>query len=134
MNNISIFGRLVKDPEIKTYTTKKGDSGACVRFTVAVNRSFGEGSDFFDCILFGEKRAKVVESFFRKGSRIAVNGAMEQNKYQTDQGENRYRWNLNVSDFYFVDTKAESKASEPTGNTEVINGETVDLENAELPF
>ena len=130
MNKICILGRLTKDPEIKTYTNKKGNSGACARFTVAVNRSFGEESDFFDCVLFGENRAKVIEKFFHKGSRIAVDGSMEQSKWQNDKGENRYSWSLNVSDFYFVDTKAESERS----RTETINGEPVDLDEAELPF
>lgn len=104
MNSINIFGRLVRDPELKTYTNAKGETSSLCNFSVAVNRKFGEETDFFSCTVFG-KRAEVINKFFAKGSRIAVHGSM-----QCSKSENKYFWNLMVDDFTFVDTKNEAKA------------------------
>lgn len=79
MNSINIYGRLVRDPELKAYTNSKGESNTMCNFTVAVNRRFGDDADFFNCTIFG-KRAEVIDKFFRKASRIAVSGEMQCNK------------------------------------------------------
>ena len=38
MNSINIFGRLVRDPELKAYTNAKGETSSLCNFSVAVNR------------------------------------------------------------------------------------------------
>lgn len=102
MNSINIYGRLVRDPELKAYTNSKGESNTMCNFTVAVNRRFGDDADFFNCTIFG-KRVEVIDKFFRKASRIAVSGEMQCNKK-----DDKYYWNLLVSNFDFVDTKNDS--------------------------
>ena len=106
MNVINIYGRLTRDPELKTYTNQKGEAGSLCRFSVAVNRRFGEEADFFSCTVFG-KRAEVINKFFAKGSRIAITGSM-----QCDKVDDKYFWNLMVDNFDFVDSKDEKPARE----------------------
>ena len=67
MNSINIFGRLVRDPELKAYTNAKGETSSLCNFSVAVNRKFGEETDFFNCTVFG-KRAEVINKFLRKAA------------------------------------------------------------------
>lgn len=123
MNNINIYGRLARDPEVKDYTTQKGDSGKICNFTVAVNRNFGEEADFFNCRIFG-KRAEVIEKYFSKGSRIVIAGEMQCQVYEKN-GEKKYPWVLLVRDFNFVDSKNDGamQNSKPADSFEQIDEE-----------
>ncbi|MEG2441915.1 MAG: single-stranded DNA-binding protein, partial [Acetivibrio sp.] len=100
MNNITIHGRLTRDPELKEYTTKKGDTGESCKFSVAVDRRFGEETDFFNCITFGGL-SRVIDKHFAKGKEIVVSGEMQCNTYTNDKGEKKYPWTLAVQNFDF---------------------------------
>ena len=51
MNNVSLIGRLTKDPDERQ---SAGENPTTVtRFTTAVDR-FGEGADFIGCVAFGK--------------------------------------------------------------------------------
>lgn len=128
MNNINIYGRIARDPEIKDYTTQKGDNGKMCNFAVAVNRNFGEEADFFNCRIFG-KRAEVIEKYFSKGSRIALCGEMQCQAYTKD-GEKKYPWVLMVRDFDFVDSKSESNGANNTNS----NTDSFDQLEEDVPF
>lgn len=120
MNNIVIKGRLAKNPEM-TSVNVKGDSKSVTKFDVAVNRTFGEGADFFNCVVWG-KTAEFVNKFFSKGQEILVSGSMQQRKWQDKEGNNRYSWDLNASQVEFCGSKgdkAESTGSAPEGFEEI---------------
>jgi len=128
MNSITIHGRLTRDPEVKTYTTKKGDEGKICNFTVAVDRSFGDETDFFDCQAFG-KKADVIEKFFFKGKEIVVNGSMQCDPYEAKDGSKRYPWRLHMNEFDFCGSKSDSapaaSASEPVPEFKEIPDEDI---------
>lgn len=107
MNSACIHGRLVRDPELKDYTTGKGEPGKLVKFTVAVNRRFGEEADFFDCVCYG-KLAEVIDKYFSKGREIVVSGEMQCHKYEAKDGTMRYPWSLVVNTFDFCGSKKDS--------------------------
>ncbi len=88
MNVICIAGRLVKAPEIID-----SEKGTVAKFSVAVNSS--SDPTFFDCVAF-DKTANVVNDFTRKGSSVAIQGYMQQRKYEKD-GEKRSAWQLVVT-------------------------------------
>lgn len=125
MNSISIYGRLARDPSLKNYTNKDGDSGSLCNFTVAVNRPFGEEADFFNCTIFG-KRAEVIDKFFHKGSRIAINGSM-----QCEKKDDKYYWKLIARDFDFVDSKSENQGNQAETAAPADSFETID---DDVPF
>lgn len=82
MNNVTLMGRLVADPELRQ--TQSGIS-AC-RFTLAVNRKVknknGEyDADFISCVAW-RQTAEFVSKYFSKGSMIAVSGSLRTGKYQ----------------------------------------------------
>lgn len=111
MNSTFIHGRITKDPELKSYTNAKGESGSVCNFSVAVGRRMGEETDFFNCKCFG-KRAEVIEKFFKKGKEIVVSGEMQCRKYQDKDGNNRTAWELNVMDFDFCGKKGDSASTD----------------------
>lgn len=125
MNNITIHGHLAKDTEIREYTTAKGESGKLCKFTVAVNRRFGEEADFFNCVAYG-KAAEVIDKFFSKGSEIAVIGEMHCDPYTPKGSETkRYPWTLRVQQFDFCGKKdgtpAHDNAEAPKDSFEEID-------------
>ena len=86
MNNVSLVGRLTKEPELK-YTP----SGVAVcNFTLAVNRPFknanGESEADFIMVQVWRKPAENAANFLKKGSQAAVNGRINTRHTRTTKG------------------------------------------------
>ena len=132
MNNTCIYGCFVCDPEMKSYTTSKGDPGSLTKFTVAVDRGFGEETDFFDCVCYG-KLVEVIHKHFSKGREIVVSGEMQCHKYEAKDGTNRYPWSLVVSTFDFCGKKDDARGG-TGGSTETAANGFGSVDDDELPF
>ena len=69
MNNVSLVGRLVRDPEVRY---GQNESVSVAKFSLAVERRFKRDGDptvdFLNCTVFG-KSAEFTEKYFRKGMR-----------------------------------------------------------------
>ena len=93
INIITIKGRLGHDPEV---TEKQGKSGpfAIAKFSVAVDRAFGDEVDWFNCEVLGN-RANVIDKYFKKGTVITLTGSMF--SYKTKDGHKGYK--IKVLDF-----------------------------------
>lgn len=102
MNTHIIHGRLTRDPEYTAHATDEAKDRA--KFTVAVDRSFGDETDFIDCIVFG-KRAKVVDKFYHKGKEILVQGEGRINSYTDKDGVKRKSYTIVVGQFDFCGSK-----------------------------
>ena len=105
MNNHTIHGRLVRDPELTP--RRNSDSSDRVNFTVATDRRFGDESDFFDCVAFGQ-RAEVINKFFSKGKEIIVWGEGHINSYEGKDGVKRKSYSIFVDGFDFCGSKEKS--------------------------
>ena len=110
MNKIVIIGRLTRDPELKS--TNAGT--AVCNFSVAVDRTYRdkEGNrptDFFDISVFGAT-AEFVSKYFKKGSSIAVSGAMESRKFVDKDGNNRIAWSLHADEVNFCGSKSDNNS------------------------
>ena len=130
MNQITITGRLVRDPEMKTLSN---GTEKC-RFTVAVDRRHKKDqpakADFFDCDAWSGTGA-FVNTWFKKGSAITVRGRMESSQNEKD-GVKRTFWAINVDEVEFqLGQKAGSAPEEPA--QEQPGGFTA-VETDELPF
>lgn len=137
MNNITIHGRLTRDPELKTYTNKKNENGSLCNITVAVDRPFGEETDFFDCTCYG-KLAEVIDRHFAKGREIVLSGSMQCHKYVAKDGTNRYPWVLVFDRFDFCGKKSDadsgSGSSAPAASQDNIPPDFEKLEDDDIPF
>ena len=130
MNQITITGRLVRDPEMKTLNN---GTEKC-RFTVAVDRKHKKDkpakTDFFDCDAWSGTAA-FVNTWFKKGSAITVRGRME-SSHTEKEGTKRTYWAINVEEVEFqMGQKAGTAQEEPT--QEQTGGFTA-VETDELPF
>lgn len=117
INVLTIRGRLGRDPEV---TEKDGKNGSfkIARFSVAVDRAFGDETDWFNCEVIG-KRADVIGKYFMKGQFISLVGSMESYKTKDD----RTGWRVKVSDFDLPEfgDKSETKKSAPKDSFEDID-------------
>ena len=107
MNIHMIHGRLVRDPEL---TKGNEDKNSRCKFTVAVDRRYGDETDFFDCVAFG-KRAEVIDKYFSKGSEIIVSGEGQIRSYDDKNGVRRKAYSILVADFNFCGSRNDSNGS-----------------------
>jgi len=145
MNDIRdhlIIGVLGRDPELEH---KQGQNGSYdeVSFSLAIERSFGDKTDWYNCRLTG-KGANVINDHFRKGNTIYVFGHEE--SYKTDR-DNMVHWIFKVSEFRFpkitqkdVDDYLSRKNASTNGNgtsttsTETSTKDTFEDIDEDVPF
>lgn len=82
LNNITIMGRLTRDPEVRT--TQTGTSVAS--FSLAVERDFKDQSgqrpvDFLDVVAW-RGTADLAGQFLTKGRMVVVTGRLETRRWQ----------------------------------------------------
>lgn len=132
MNRVILIGRLTKDPEIRT-----SNNYTIASFSLAVDRKFkrdGEPeADFFNCTAFN-KTAEFVEKYCKKGTKMVVEGRIQNDNYEKD-GVKHYNVKIMVDSLEFAESKSANNT--PSGKVEVTGDEFVDAASAlteELPF
>lgn len=108
MNICVLMGRLTRDPETRFSTQGSGVG----RFSIAVDRRFKrEGqpdADFFDCVCFG-RQAEFMEKYLRKGTKVVINGSIQNNNYQDRNGQMVYRQQIVCDNIEFAESKSASQ-------------------------
>ena len=112
MNNITIVGRLTKDPELK-YIPSTGT--AVCTFDVAVDRGRKDKNgnsevDFFRVETFG-KTAEACANYTGRGCWIAVGGSSISDRYQDKNGNNRVSWKVRASEIKFITYRDDNNQS-----------------------
>lgn len=141
INNVTLVGRLTKDPELKYSHT----GTAISRFTLAVNRQFKkEGqpdADFISCIAFS-KTAENLCNFMSKGSQIGVVGNIQTGSYEKD-GQRVYTTDIIANNIQFLESRNEQQGNQSnhgftkkTQQTQQDNpfGGAMDIKDDDLPF
>ena len=132
MNFCAISGRLVRDPEIRA--TQEGL--AIAKYTLAVDRprSKDKKADFFDCRCFG-KAAEFVEKYLRKGTKIFVDGSMQQGEYTNKDGQRVFYWELIVNHHEFCESKKQPEGPKPVSDIDKEQWmAAADMGDEDLPF
>lgn len=127
MNKINIIGNVVRDPELRQ--TASGAKYA--RFTLAVNRSYGEETDFINCTAW-EKRAELIEKYVKKGNKLGVSGRLEISKSEKD-GAVKYHHAVIVEDFDFLTPKSGGSESNVTEINKTASA-PITVADEDLPF
>lgn len=112
--NISVLtGRLTSDVEVRS--TSNGVP-VC-NFTIAVNRNYRAGeeqqTDFINVVAW-RQRAEFISKYFKKGSMIGIEGAIQTRKYQDKDGNNRTAFEVVVNNAQFVESKREGNTAPTT--------------------
>ena len=106
MNNVSLVGRLTRDPEVRD--TQSGMKVA--KFTLAIDRPFSKGeekqTDFPRVVCFG-KTAENVGRYISKGRQVSVVGRLETDSYQDKDGKRIYTTDVIADRVEFLGGKFE---------------------------
>lgn len=109
MNKVILIGRLVRDVEIKTISTT---GNAVVNNAMAVSRyrnsNTGERIEetLFIDVVFYSRLAEIVGQYLRKGSKIMVEGYLQQQTWvDTATNQNRSKIQLVVENMEMLDNK-----------------------------
>lgn len=130
LNNITIQGRLVADPEYRQ--TQNGKD--VTTFTLAVSRDYDrEQADFVSCVAWSGT-AQFVSKYFSKGQLAIVAGRLQSRKWEDRNGQKRTSWDVVAEHVYFCESKKGDGYSggEPEYTTPKEPDEVED--DGELPF
>lgn len=118
MNNVSLVGRLVRDPEVRY---GQNESVSVAKFSLAVERRFKRDGDptvdFINCTVFG-KSAEFTEKYFRKGMRVAITGRIQTGSYKNKDGQTVFTTEIIVESQEIAQSKSESNESSTANNAE----------------
>lgn len=123
INNLTLVGRLTKDPDLK-YT---GNGIAVATFTLAVNRNFTNQSgereaDFINCVIW-RKPAETLANYAKKGVLIGVTGRIQTRSYDNQQGQKVYVTEVIADNFQLLESK-KADSSQNTQGSGVSNSQT----------
>ena len=110
VNRVVLVGRLVKDPELR----KTSSDISVATFTIAVDNSIKEadgtrGSLFLDCRVYRDQ-ADNVAKYMRKGSKIAVDGSLNQRNFVRQDGTKGKVIEVYVDSVTFLEPKKIGRA------------------------
>ena len=145
LNVVTIIGRMVKDPELKT--TKSGKS-VC-SFRIANDSGYKDASgqsqtNWLDVTAWG-KTEKFVCKYFPKGALIAFDGRLQTRQYQDKNGQNRTAVEIVAQNVSFCGSKEstspaqQNAAQRPAAPSQRTQGEPVAdyaliEDDGDLPF
>ena len=139
MNKVIFLGRSGKDPEIR-YAQSSGN--AVANFSLAVDRRFkrdGEpDADWFNCVAFS-KTAEFCEKYLHRGSKVLLDGEVQNNNYEDKNGTKHYSVQIIVNQIEFAESKSSqtnNDTTEPEANAPADDGfmNIPDGVDEELPF
>lgn len=137
MNNVTMIGRLTKDPELKT----TGSGKPLSVFTLAVPRSYLKDglpdADFIRCVAWGNTAESLCQ-YMRQGSLVGVTGRIQTSNFENRDGTKNYVVQVVCDSVQFLEKKqtaAESNQNRPrTGEPAHIPYEPFGIDSDDLPF
>lgn len=111
LNTLALIGRVTRDAELRYTST----GTALSSFTIAVNRSVKKGdqwtdeASFIDLTVWG-KTAENLNKYLVKGTQVAVQGSLEQQRWEKD-GQKFSKLAVHVDSVQLIGGKRESSGS-----------------------
>ena len=142
VNRVVLVGRLVKDPELR----KTASDISVATFTIAVDNAVKEqdgtrGSLFLDCRVYRDQ-ADNMAKYTRKGSKVAVDGSLNQRNFVRQDGSKGKVIEVYVDSVTFLDpnpNRENNSIEEPKFDdvpvpSNASNLDPIDLPDDDLPF
>ena len=134
MNNVTLLGTLTKDVELRYLPS----GSALANLSLAHNKRFKRADGEYDervlyvkASCFG-KTAEVINQYFKKGSRILIQGELVLNTWTDNNGNNRQEHSILIEKINFVDKKNQEQTKQAPQETKIIyeqSGETQVIQN-----
>ena len=98
MNELTLYGRLTRDPELAFAKT----GNAVARATIAVN--YGTDKVTFVPVKAFGKTAELLAEYVKKGHRVLVKGHIQTNVAEV-KGEKKMYIDIVIDQLHFIETK-----------------------------
>lgn len=136
MNNVTLIGRLTRDPEVRYMAQSQM---AVARFSVAIDRPKkpdGEKqTDFPNVVVFG-KQAENCERFLGKGRLLGIQGRIQTGSYTNKNGDKVYTTEVVANNVEFLDwgeSDTQKKERRQAQEPDVPDGFAA-VEDEDIPF
>ena len=115
MNRVTLVGNLTVDPEFKELA---GDKMVC-KLRLALNGYKKDETIYVDVDAWG-KLASVCNEYLSKGSKVAIDGRLALNQWETSEGEKRQKLYVVADQIDFMSSRGETstKKSSSSGKNE----------------
>lgn len=106
LNRCEIIGNLGKEPEMFF----SPDGKPYTKFSVAVNMDYKgrKHTEWFNVIAWG-KQAELCNQYLNKGSKVYVAGRLMTSSWDGQDGNKKYKTELNASEVIFLDSKPKAE-------------------------
>jgi single-strand DNA-binding protein len=146
LNKVMLIGNLGKDPDFNVTP----DGTPVAKFSLAVNRNTKNSSgekvketEWFNIVAW-RQLAEICEKYLHKGSKVYIEGRIQQRKYTDREGVQRTAVDIIANDMQMLDSKessggsgsyAASSASSGSGYSSTSSSDDFDpfLDSDELP-
>ena len=138
MNNVTLIGRLVADPELRFLQT----GTAICNFTIAIDRSLSKDkkqemkskgqptADFIKINVWG-KMGESSANHLAKGLMVAVQGRITSGSYTKDDGTKVYTTEVTADKVKFLDWKDKQQGN---GGNDRANDDFSLVDSEDIPF
>lgn len=93
INKVTLIGNLARDPEFRTFN----NGGKVAKLRLITNETWTdkngerqERAEGHDVEIYNERLVEVAEKYLKKGDKIYIEGAMRTQKWQDQNGNDRY--------------------------------------------
>lgn len=135
MNKVILIGRLVADPDTKTFSS--GSVNATFRIAVQRYRKDANGnreSDYFTVVTWN-KLAELVTKYLMKGRQVCVEGCIQNRSYEAQDGSKRYVTEIIAESVEFLGSREDKPAEAPAApKAKPVQTSFEEVEDDDLPF
>lgn len=126
INNVTLIGRLGKDPEVRYLDNDQ----TVANFSLATTEKYKkdgekqEKTEWHSCVAWN-KLAEIVEQYAKKGSLVYIEGKLQTRNWKDDSGTKRYTTEIIVTKYRSLQFKnggePDSTESEKTSEEEHVD-------------
>ena len=138
LNKSMIIGNLGQDPEVRATQNGTPVANLSVATTEKYKDKQGElqeRTEWHRVVAWG-RLAEICRDYLKKGSKVYFEGQLQTNKWQDNDGNDRYTTEIKALNMVMLDSKGESNQapqSQPVQNQSPANN-VADEQDDDLPF
>ena len=137
LNKVMLIGNLGDNVKLHHF-----ENGGCIgRFPIATNESYvnkvsGEkvSSTEWHNVVVKNKAAEICDKYLKKGDKVYVEGKIRTRKWQAEDGNQRYSTEIHVTEFNFLNSKAEDQQTSANESQSFTSNENLENDSDDLPF
>ncbi len=137
VNKVILVGNLGRDPEVRYSPSGMAVANATLATSrVWKDRQTGEDQEKTEWhrLKFFGRLAEIVEKYLRKGSQVYVEGRLETNKWQDQQGQDRYSTDIVVHEMQMLGSRSDRNFAQDSDGDSGYRKSSGSSAPAEQPF